>query len=93
MSERTLLVAAAIAVALSMLLFLAPLVGIILVALAAVGVPALLFLDRGFLDRNRAAGRHRRGTGASGPRQRGYGGAVNVGEEGAGDYDYQRRAS
>ncbi|MFY9586821.1 MAG: hypothetical protein WAT66_05125 [Actinomycetota bacterium] len=47
MSERTLLVAAAVVVALSLLLFLAPLLGIIVVAVIAVGVPALLFLDRG----------------------------------------------
>ena len=46
MSERTLLVAAAVVVALSLLLFLAPLLGIIVVAVIAVGVPALLFLDR-----------------------------------------------
>ena len=46
MSERTLVVAAAIVIALSLLLFLVPLVGIIVVAVIAVGVPGLLFLDR-----------------------------------------------
>ncbi len=88
MSERTLLVAAAVVVALSMLLFLAPLLGIIVVALIAVGVPALLLLDRSPLAR-----RNRMGPGASGPGQPGYRGDVSVGEDGAADYDYRRRAS
>ena len=46
MSERTLIVAAGVVVALSLLLFLAPLLGIIVVGVIAVGVPALLFFDR-----------------------------------------------
>jgi len=46
MSERTLFVAATVVVALSLLLFLVPLVGIIVVAVIAVGVPGLLFWDR-----------------------------------------------
>jgi hypothetical protein len=88
MSERTLFVAAAIVVALSLLLFLAPLLGIIVVAVVALGVPALLFLDRSPLVR-----RHQSGPGASGPGQRGYRGDVRVGEEGGADYTYRRRAS
>ena len=88
MSERTLFVAAGIVVALSLLLFLAPLLGIIVVAVIALGVPALLFLDRSPLAR-----RHRRGPGASSPGQRGYRGHVAVGEEGGADYEYRRRAS
>jgi hypothetical protein len=46
MSERTLFIAAAVVVALSLLLFLAPLVGIVVVGLIAVGLPGLLFFDR-----------------------------------------------
>lgn len=86
MSGRALVLAAAIVVALSLLLFLAPLLGIIVVAAIAVGVPGLLFLDRSPLAR-----RHRLGPGASGPGSHGYGGNVSVGEEGAADY--HRRAS
>lgn len=60
MSEKTLFVAAAVVVALSLLLFLAPLVGIVVVGLIAVGVPGLLFLDRKAIVR-----RHRAGPGAT----------------------------
>jgi hypothetical protein len=89
MSERTLAVVAAIVVALSLLLFLAPLIGIVVVAVIALGVPGLLFLDR-----NGAVRRHRAGPGASGPRDRGYQGYTAVGDEGgAADYTYRRRAS
>ena len=55
MSARTLLVSASIVVALSLLLFLAPFVGMIVVALIAVGVPGLLFLDRSDIGRRRRA--------------------------------------
>ena len=88
MSERTLLMVAAAVVALSLLLFLVPLLGIIVVALIALGVPALLFLDRSPLAR-----RQRSGPGASGPGTRGYRGEVSVGEDGAADYEVTRRAS
>lgn len=88
MSERTLIAAAGGVVALSLLLFLAPLLGIIVVAVIAIGVPALLFLDRRPFTRL-----HRLGPGASGPGTRGYRGDVTVGEDGAADYEVTRRAS
>jgi hypothetical protein len=88
MSERTLVIGAAGVVALSLLLFLAPQVGIIIVALATLGVPALAFLDRNAFVR-----RHRMGPGASSPGERGYRGNVAIRAEGAADYDYRRRSS
>ena len=88
MSERTLIVAAAIVVALSMLLFTAPLLGIIVVAVIALGVPGLLFLDRRPLVR-----RQRLGLGSSGPGPREDRSKFGVGEDGAADYHERRRAS
>lgn len=78
MPARTLMIGTAAVVALALLLFLAPLIGMIVVGVIAVGVPALLITG------NRGAAPHEHpGPGASGPGDRGYRGAVSVGEEGA----------